>query len=84
MNDAFGTFHHAINLLVFRKLSDVYVNDAFGTVHLTINLLVFRKLADVYVNDAFGTAHRAHSSMMGDGYEKRAAGFLLKKGGDLG
>lgn len=38
-----------------------------------------RKLADVYVNDAFGTAHRAHSSMMGEGYEKRAAGFLLKK-----
>jgi len=38
-----------------------------------------RKLADVYVNDAFGTAHRAHSSMMGDGFEHRAAGFLLKK-----
>ncbi|CAG9767700.1 unnamed protein product [Ceutorhynchus assimilis] len=38
-----------------------------------------RKLADVYVNDAFGTAHRAHSSMMGEGYEQRASGFLLKK-----
>lgn len=38
-----------------------------------------RKLGDVYVNDAFGTAHRAHSSMMGDGFEQRAAGFLLKK-----
>jgi phosphoglycerate kinase len=38
-----------------------------------------RKLADVYVNDAFGTAHRAHSSMMGDGFDQRAAGFLLKK-----
>jgi len=38
-----------------------------------------RKLADVYVNDAFGTAHRAHSSMVGEGFDKRAAGFLLKK-----
>lgn len=38
-----------------------------------------RKLGDVYVNDAFGTAHRAHSSMMGDGFDQRAAGFLLKK-----
>lgn len=38
-----------------------------------------RKLADLYVNDAFGTAHRAHSSMMGEGFEKRAAGFLMKK-----
>lgn len=38
-----------------------------------------RKLGDVYVNDAFGTAHRAHSSMLGEGFEKRASGFLLKK-----
>jgi len=38
-----------------------------------------RQLGDVYVNDAFGTAHRAHSSMLGEGYEQRAAGFLLKK-----
>ena len=38
-----------------------------------------RKLGDVYVNDAFGTAHRPHSSMMGEGYEQRASGFLLKK-----
>jgi len=37
------------------------------------------KLGDVYVNDAFGTAHRAHSSMMGEGFEQRAAGFLLNK-----
>jgi len=38
-----------------------------------------RKLGDVYVNDAFGTAHRGHSSMLGQGYQVRAAGFLLKK-----
>ncbi|XP_076055088.1 phosphoglycerate kinase [Oratosquilla oratoria] len=38
-----------------------------------------RKLGDVYVNDAFGTAHRAHSSMVGEGFEQRASGFLLKK-----
>ncbi|KAG5327714.1 PGK kinase, partial [Pseudoatta argentina] len=38
-----------------------------------------RKLGDVYINDAFGTAHRAHSSMMGDGFDIRASGFLLKK-----
>lgn len=38
-----------------------------------------RKLGDVYVSDAFGTAHRAHSSMLGEGYDLRASGFLLKK-----
>lgn len=37
------------------------------------------KLADVYCNDAFGTAHRPHSSMVGEGYSVRCAGFLMQK-----
>jgi len=37
------------------------------------------KLADVFCSDAFGTAHRAHSSMLGEGFDVRCAGFLMAK-----
>jgi phosphoglycerate kinase len=37
------------------------------------------KLADIYVSDAFGTAHRGHSSMVGEGYDIKCAGFLVAK-----
>ncbi|CAJ1446500.1 unnamed protein product [Effrenium voratum] len=37
------------------------------------------KLADIYCSDAFGTAHRAHSSMVGEGFDIKCSGFLLAK-----
>mmetsp|Transcript_108581 Transcript_108581/g.210189 ORF Transcript_108581/g.210189 Transcript_108581/m.210189 type:complete len:101 (+) Transcript_108581:50-352(+) len=47
------------------------------------NVTEFRQslanLADIYCSDAFGTAHRAHSSMIGDGFPVKCAGFLLAK-----
>jgi phosphoglycerate kinase len=38
-----------------------------------------RKTADVYCNDAFGTAHRAHSSMVGEGFDIKCSGALMSK-----
>lgn len=62
-----------------RKLADIYVNDAFGTgkrtfIHRTSHFLrSFKKYYIIF------TAHRAHSSMLGEGYDVRAAGLLLSK-----
>lgn len=38
-----------------------------------------RKLGDIYVNDAFSMAHKKHSSVLGMGFQLRAAGLLFKK-----
>merc|ERR1719199_915638 len=38
-----------------------------------------RKMADIYCNDAFGTAHRAHSSMVGEGFDVKCSGALMSK-----
>jgi len=38
-----------------------------------------RNMADIYCNDAFGTAHRPHSSMLGEGFDVKAAGALMSK-----
>jgi phosphoglycerate kinase len=34
-------------------------------------------LGDIFVSDAFGTAHRAHSSMLGEGYQTKCSGNLM-------
>merc|ERR1711933_435312 len=33
----------------------------------------------IYCNDAFGTAHRAHSSMVGEGFDVKCTGALMSK-----
>merc|ERR1712187_101956 len=38
-----------------------------------------KDLADVYCSDAFGTAHRAHSSMVGEGFDIKCSGGLMSK-----
>merc|ERR1711937_658277 len=37
-----------------------------------------RKMADIYCNDAFGTAHRAHSSMVGEGFDVKCFDAFAK------
>lgn len=37
------------------------------------------KLGDIYINDAFSLTHTNYSSVLGEGFDKRAAGFIIKK-----
>merc|ERR1711934_1196994 len=40
---------------------------------------LIRKCGDIYMGDAFGTAHRAHSSMVGEGFDIKCSGALMSK-----
>lgn len=37
------------------------------------------KLGDIYVNDAFSITHTTYSSVLGEGFQTRAAGLIVKK-----
>merc|ERR1719159_465680 len=50
-----------------------------GAAETTAFRASIRKLADIYCNDAFCTAHRAHSSMVGEGFDIKCSGFLMAK-----
>ena len=67
------------NFILVQEIFHFTLKSIFPNLKVSEFRASLRKLGDIYVNDAFGTAHRAHSSMLGEGYEMRAAGFLLNK-----
>lgn len=46
---------------------------------MEVENFIFVRISRNCLQDAFGTAHRAHSSMLGEGFDVRAAGLLLSK-----